>query len=76
MPPAIDALCESLDMIQLERHEKLLQQMWKTSNGTSAGRADMRQNVGRLDEALQTMRLREQRGNCRTKVLVLTSWAS
>ena len=83
VPPAVDALCESLDMVQLERHEKLLHQRYLTNlSAEDATRLNLHQfekqspAVQHLNAALRQMRGRSEQGTCRTRVQTLTAWCS
>ena len=87
MLPAVDALCQTVDLMQLERHEKLL---YAQSIATKASReesgvkpmkalhqfSERSSEVQRLEEALRAVKERAQNGTCRTRVQTLTSWAS
>ena len=83
LPAAVDAMCESLDMVQLERHEKLLYQLWRTSNETRLEHSHLRyrlhefekqsRQVQQLEVALREIRGRAAKGTCRTHVQQLSS---
>ena len=69
LPPAIDSLCASVDVLWLERHDRFFSHRWR---GHKAG-FESEGRVEKLDASSLEIGRRRNQGRCRTAVRQLTT---